>query len=88
MICVDKCMNVYVYMCIHTYVQTLVNVYINVYWYNTYIYISTYIYICIYTYCRSWFQCVLQCTGRVLQGVLRAVRVAGCGAVCVAGESG
>jgi len=50
MICVDKCMNVYVYICIHTDVQTLVNVYINVYLYNKYMYISTYIYLKINTY--------------------------------------
>ena len=54
MICVDKCMKVYVYICIHTYVQTLVNVYINVYWYNTYMYISTYIYISINTYVYTY----------------------------------
>ena len=86
-------MNVYVYICIHTSVQTLANEYINVYLYNTYIYISIYMYTCIYTYCCSEFQGVLRCTGRVLQGVLqgvliRAVRVAGCDAGCVAGESG
>ena len=43
-ICVDKCMNIYVYICIHIYVQTLVNVYINVNLYNTYICIYLHIY--------------------------------------------
>ena len=51
-------MNIYVYICIHTYVQTLVNVSINVCLSNTYVCISTYIYICICTYCCSEFQCV------------------------------
>ena len=73
MICVDKCMNVYVH--IHTDVQTLVNVYINVCVYNTYIYISTYICICIYTYCSA--ACVLLVLQGgavwVLQGVFRCV---------------
>jgi len=81
-------MNIYVHICIHTYVQTLVIVYINVYLYNTYLYISTYIYICIYTYCCSEFHGALSMLQGVSQGVLRAVRVAGCGAGYVAAESG
>ena len=91
-------MDVYVYICIHAYAQTLVNVYINMYLYNTYIYTSTYIHICIYTYCCSEFVvvhgvslvspgstvCVLLVLQCVLQSVLECVLqgVLQRGAVC------
>ena len=74
MICVDKCMNVYVYICIPTYVQTLVNVYINVYLYNTYMYISTYIYISINTYVYIH---IVAVSFSVCCGVLRVLQQCG-----------
>ena len=69
-ICGDKCMNIYVYICIYTYVQTLVNVYINVNLYNTYLYISTYIYTCIYIY-------IVAVSFSVCCGVLRVLQQCG-----------
>ena len=71
-------MNVYVYICIHTDVQTLVNVYINVYLYNTYMYISTYIYLSINTYAYIH---IVKVSFSVCCGVLDAVYSSVCGTV-------